>query len=77
MSAAELRTRVCFNKRLSLAEGARFYFAAEDSNRRRGPRLAGNGLLAVGSDEYSTYKSVTVNSQKYCFVRALQEAKAR
>lgn len=29
MSAAELRTRVCFHKRLSLAEGARIFFAVD------------------------------------------------
>lgn len=76
MSAAELRTRVCFNRRLSLAEGARIFVAIEDSNRRRLPRLAGNGLSRKserGIKLTSTLLSVGGNIN---LVKALQEAKA-
>lgn len=67
MSAAELRARVCFNKRLSLAEGARIFFAGEDSNRRRLPRLAENGLSLKKQGDCGTYEVVNSSGRRYLF----------
>lgn len=58
MSAAELRTRVCFNKRLSLAEGAPTIFAVQDLDRRRSQRLA--DAIAKFLKRAITYKGVMV-----------------
>jgi hypothetical protein len=71
MSAAELRTRVCFNKRLSLAEGARIFFAVEDSKRRRLPRLAENGLSRRPEEDVILTSTLLSVAGNICLVKAL------
>ena len=72
----ELRTGVCFDKRPSLAEVARFCFAVENSIRRRLPRLAENGLFLGHRKGVELTRALLSGAGSICFVRALQEAKA-
>lgn len=75
-SAAELRIRVCYNKPLSLAKGARLCFALKHSLRRRSPSFAGNGLSLGCGENMALTRAMLSVAGNICYVKALQEAKA-
>jgi hypothetical protein len=73
MSAAELRAKVCFNKRFSLAEGA--VSLSSSKTRTEGAHRDSPGMESLNV-EVGTYKSVNNVVGSNCYVKVLHEANA-